>query len=625
VDYRKRHFSGSQNIIISQGSGADITIPAGDTKVVYSDGAGAGAAFVDAFASLSVVDLKVQDDLTVTDAALVTGVLTTTATQVATGGITSGSDIISDTDSTDSLGSTGVRWLKGWFDTLTAGTLTVGSGSVTDSSGAISFGDENLTTTGIVTAAGTSVFTNLDISGDIDVDGTTNLDVVDIDGAVDMASTLTMSAGGTISAGGANDLVLNAGASGTPDIYLQSGGATKVKIEGSNGNVGIGTTSPDQLLQLGSETYAANAIIKTQVDGSDVGDFDAGLHMRSHNDDFGGSIVLESRLATNDIVNFKYHNNSSAGATAMAIDATNGNVGIGTTAPNAPLTIQTESGTGSKAGLRINNPFGFADVNTGCEIIFSQDRSSAEDFKMAAIVSGQGGAGSSSAGHLSFFTRNASAIAEKVRITSGGILLVGTTSVDPATVDGCAFYPQGTGHFTRASDYVLYCNRRSNDGDIVIFAQDGSNEGSISVSGATVSYNGFSGNHETSGISTDTEIGTVCSTIDELDTYTSGTKEGQTRADHAKIKVSDTVGDTRVYGVLTSYSETDNKPVVASVGIGSIKVTGACSGGDLLESNGDGTAKVQSDDIVRSKTIGKVTIGNSDTGVKLVSCVLYCG
>ena len=39
----------------------------------------------------------------------------------------------------------------------------------------------------------------------------------------------------------------------------------------------------------------------------------------------------------------------------------------------------------------------------------------------------------------------------------------------------------------------------------------------------------------------------------------------------------------------------------------------------------DGTAKVQSDDIVRSKTLGKVTIGNSNTGVKLVSCVLYCG
>ena len=105
----------------------------------------------------------------------------------------------------------------------------------------------------------------------------------------------------------------------------------------------------------------------------------------------------------------------------------------------------------------------------------------------------------------------------------------------------------------------------------------------------------------------------------------SGNKEGQTRTDHAKIKVSDTVGDSRVYGILSSFTETDNKPIIASVGIGSVLVTGACEGGDLLESNGDGTAKVQDDDIIRSKTIGKVTIGNSDTSVKLVSCVLYCG
>jgi hypothetical protein len=230
--------SGSQNIIISQGSGANITIPAGDTKVVYSDGAGAGAAFFDAFASLSVVDLKVQDDLTVTDAALVTGVLTTTATQVATGGITSGSDIISDTDSTDSLGSTGVRWLKGWFDTLTAGTLTVGSGSVTDSSGAISFGDENLTTTGIVTAAGTSVFTNLDISGDIDVDGTTNLDVVDIDGA------LTQDGGAVFNE-----------ASADVDFRVESDNdANALFVQGSDGFVGIGTASPTDKLHIGTNS-----------------------------------------------------------------------------------------------------------------------------------------------------------------------------------------------------------------------------------------------------------------------------------------------------------------------------------------------------------------------------------
>ena len=64
--------SGSQNIIISQGSGANVTIPAGDCKLLYLDGAGSGAAVVDAFASLSVVDLKVQDDLSFTsDSAVV--------------------------------------------------------------------------------------------------------------------------------------------------------------------------------------------------------------------------------------------------------------------------------------------------------------------------------------------------------------------------------------------------------------------------------------------------------------------------------------------------------------------------------------------------------------------------
>ena len=167
--------------------------------------------------------------------------------------------------------------------------------------------------------------------------------------------------------------------------------------------------------------------------------------------------------------------------------------------------------------------------------------------------------------------------------------------------------------------------RQSSDGELIRFKQAGSQEGSINVSGSTVSLQGFTGTHETSGIADDTAIGTVVSTIDELDTYVSGSKDGQTRAEHPKVKVSDSVGDSRVYGVLQSRTESDNKPLIASVGLGTILVTGACSGGDLLESNGDGTAKVQDDDIIRSKTIGKVTIGDSNTGVKSVSCVLYCG
>ena len=59
--------SGSQSIIVSQGSGASITIPNGQTKAIYSDGAGSGAAMVDAFQDLSVPDLFVDDDLTIGD------------------------------------------------------------------------------------------------------------------------------------------------------------------------------------------------------------------------------------------------------------------------------------------------------------------------------------------------------------------------------------------------------------------------------------------------------------------------------------------------------------------------------------------------------------------------------
>jgi hypothetical protein len=188
---------------------------------------------------------------------------------------------------------------------------------------------------------------------------------------------------------------------------------------------------------------------------------------------------------------------------------------------------------------------------------------------------------------------------------------------------------------TNTNSPVLYINREASDGALIKFFQASTEEGNISVSGSTVSYNGFSGRHESSGIPANTPVGTVVSTIDELDVYPDKTtdtqgnaiphlKAGQTRADHAQVEVSTSTGDPCVYGVVSEF-DGNGKLIVTSVGIGSIRVTGACSKGDLLESNGDGTAKVQSDDIIRSKTIGKVTIGNSDTGVKLVACVMYCG
>jgi len=220
---------------------------------------------------------------------------------------------------------------------------------------------------------------------------------------------------------------------------------------------------------------------------------------------------------------------------------------------------------------------------------------------------------------------------ERSRIDSSGNFLVANTD---NSSDSLGIKLRATGQILQKADGTtcLLVNRGSDDGTIISIRQDNAQEGTISSSGSTISYNGFCGLHESSGIASNTPVGTVCSTIDELDTYpdtqdgADHPKKGKTRADHAKVKVSDSSGDKRIYGVLQRFDpENGNKPMIASVGIGSVRVTGACAGGDLLESNGDGTAKVQSDDIVKSKTIGKVTIGNSSTDVKLVSCVLYCG
>jgi hypothetical protein len=290
-----------------------------------------------------------------------------------------------------------------------------------------------------------------------------------------------------------------------------------------------------------------------------------------------------------------------------------------------------------------------ADVTVGNDLNVGTTSDSASQINFLATTSGAsrinfGDSGDADIGVIQYehdgnamvFKANAS---ERARIDSGGNLFVGATAEfidnnDSATDYGVQLHPDGIVMVVRWDGIPMIVGRNASDGDLVQFRQAASSEGTISVSGSTVSYNGFSGLHESSGIASDTPVGTVCSTIDELDTYpdkqkdTDGTskdhpKKGKTRADHAKVKVSDSAGDKRVYGVLQRFD--NGKPMIASVGIGSVRVTGACAGGDLLESNGDGTAKVQSDDIVRSKTIGKVTIGNSSTDVKLVSCVLYCG
>ena len=319
-------------------------------------------------------------------------------------------------------------------------------------------------------------------------------------------------------------------------------------------------------------------------------------------------------LSTNDVIKFDI-----AGAEKARVHS-DGKVGIGETTPLANLHIKSAD-SGVTPSADSDELFIEGSGNSGITIGSGSSNSGTIRF----ADSGTDNRGNITFNHSNEAMTFTTAASERMRIDSSGSALVGRTSTSFGTT-GVLLYANGQAAFeNNGSDSIIFVNRVGGDGDLIRFYSANGHEGSISVSGSTVTYGGFSGLHESSGIATDTPVGTVVSTIDELDLYPTGTpKAGQTRADHAKVKVSDTAGDKAVYGVVSRFDAND-KVYVASVGIGSVRVTGECAKGDLLESNGDGTAKVQSDDIVRSKTIGKVTIGNSNTGVKLVSCVLYCG
>jgi hypothetical protein len=267
---------------------------------------------------------------------------------------------------------------------------------------------------------------------------------------------------------------------------------------------------------------------------------------------------------------------------------------------------------------------------------------------------------SSSSDDLQFHTGTSDS--ERMRITSGGRLLIGKTTF--AFEDaGHLFGGGGDVDHVRDGNTVMFINRLSNDGGLVNFYQAGSLEGSISVSGSTVSYNGghlARWSQLPSGAER-TEIlrGSVLSNLDEMcewayetqdavlyteeDELPEGVSVGDVKTPAVaagtedneqlnRMKVSDLEGDVNVAGVFQAWDDDDdtytNDFYCAMTGDFVIRIAQGTTvaRGDLLMSAGDGTAKPQDDDIVRSKTIAKVTSTTVSTtysdGSYCVPCVL---
>lgn len=237
-------------------------------------------------------------------------------------------------------------------------------------------------------------------------------------------------------------------------------------------------------------------------------------------------------------------------------------------------------------------------------------------------------------GQLGFFDLTAGS--ERARIDSSGRLLVGKTARNFASA-GVDLQASGDSHFVSSSDTVAAFNRLTSDGVLVYFAQDSTLEGNISVSGSTVSYNGghlARYTQLTTGAKDESLLkGTVLSNLDEMCVYVN-TETGETAVNEQlnKTKVSDIEGDVNVAGVFVSWIRDEQHGVdeinMAMTGDMIIRIAQGTTvaRGDLLMSAGDGTAKPQGDDIIRAKTIAKVTSTHVtytyEDGSYCVPCVL---
>jgi len=233
-------------------------------------------------------------------------------------------------------------------------------------------------------------------------------------------------------------------------------------------------------------------------------------------------------------------------------------------------------------------------------------------------------------GNLKFYNNTT----QRMSIAANGDFLFLKTSADQQAT-GVQFEDHGLAMFTK-DNIVAYFTRTGSDGQMIRFYGDTSSEGSINISGTSISYNGgvLSRWSQIVGISTNNKAdrptiyqGTVMSNLDEMCEW--GDEENMQLN---KTQVSTVSGDKNVAGVFWAWDDDDdtylNDYYVAQTGDYIIRVGAATTvtRGDLLESAGDGTAKPQSDDIVRSKTVAKITSGIAHTtysdGTKTYPCVL---
>jgi cytoskeletal protein CcmA (bactofilin family) len=274
--------------------------------------------------------------------------------------------------------------------------------------------------------------------------------------------------------------------------------ANALFVEGSSGNVGIGTSSPSGRLQI-SDTFPTFILDETNTDAAYQ------QTMLSLSD---GTFRIQTRTSTNVFVSNDYiiekdasgatdHIWSIADSEVMRIDSS-GKATIG--APTAaPITTELhvhKNAAGANISFGDESTVVISTNSTGAggqgyigSLWFgSQDISSVDQYgwKMAGMAGYMSGDTSATGGSadLLFYTANASQTGtERMRIKSSGDVLVATTSA--GGTGGWSFYPTGSG----SSPLIVVNKTNVASTTAFSFQVSGVAKGSISYTSTATAYN----------------------------------------------------------------------------------------------------------------------------------------
>jgi hypothetical protein len=281
--------SGSQSIVISQGSGSNVTIPNGSVKVVYLDGGDSAANVVDAF-----TDLDVAGTFAVAGNTTVGGTLTSTGAVTANAGVVVDNITIDGTEIDLSSGDLtldvagdivlnsddGIIFLKD--DTATFGSLNNSSGNLIIKSGtttAATFSGANVTLAGTVVTGGlTTLGGNLVIPNDGNIGSVGDTDAIaiasngivtfsqNITGTLGTAAQTNITSVGTLDAGAisSNFGAINNGGSGITTTGTVTGGTITTSGTVNFGSLHDGAITVTAFVDEDNMNSNSDTLIPTQ-------------------------------------------------------------------------------------------------------------------------------------------------------------------------------------------------------------------------------------------------------------------------------------------------------------------------------------------------------------------------